>query len=109
MKFPKYDYVRSPKLLQAARQIACQNCGRDDGTVCAAHTNWQGGKGRGIKADDNLIASLCYRCHSQIDQGATLSKTERQNIWRAAHNRTVALLVAKDLWPKDCPKPRWES
>ena len=109
MKFPKHSYVRSPALLRAAREIPCQNCGRDDGTVCAAHTNWQGGKGKAIKADDNLIASLCYRCHSDIDQGANLDKSQRQRIWKMAHNKTVALLVAKELWPKDVPTPNWED
>ncbi len=105
MKFPKHSYVRSPALLKAARDIPCQNCGAQDGTVCAAHTNWQGGKGRGIKADDNLIASLCYKCHSAIDQGANLTKADRQKIWFGAHNKTVALLQARELWPKDVPIP----
>ncbi len=105
MKFPKHNYVRSPALLKAAREIACQHCGADDGTVCAAHSNWQGGKGKAIKADDNLVASLCYRCHSAIDQGSKLSKAERQQIWFAAHNKTVALLQARKLWPKDVPIP----
>lgn len=105
MRFPKHAYVRSPALLKAAREIPCQNCGTDDGTVVAAHTNWQGGKGRGIKADDNLIASLCFRCHSEIDQGSKLSKADRQNIWFEAHNKTVALLQKRELWPTDVPVP----
>lgn len=109
MRFPKYNYVRSPALLKAAREIPCQACGRDDGTVVAAHSNWQGGKGRGIKADDNLIASLCFKCHAEIDQGAKLSKSDRQTIWKQAHNKTVALLQAKELWPKGVPVPDWEN
>jgi hypothetical protein len=51
--FPKHNYIRSKKLLENARKIPCQHCLADDGTVVAAHTNWGGGKGRGIKADDN--------------------------------------------------------
>lgn len=109
MKFPKHAYVRSAALLKAAREIPCQHCGTDDGTVVAAHTNWQGGKGRGIKADDNLIASLCFKCHSAIDQGAHLSKNERQNIWFAAHNKTVALLQRRELWPAEVPIPDFKK
>ena len=78
MMFPKHNYIRSKKLLENARQIPCQWCGADDGTIVAAHTNWGGGKGRGIKADDNLIASLCYSCHGELDQGAMMTKGERK-------------------------------
>jgi len=105
MMFPKHNYVRSKKLLENAREIPCQWCGADDGTIVAAHTNWGGGKGRGIKASDNLIASLCYHCHSELDQGSTMTKSDRQGMWRIAHDRTVALLSELELWPSDVPKP----
>lgn len=104
MRFPKYDYVRSPTLLRNARQIPCQNCGADDGTVVAAHTNWGGGKGRGIKASDNLIASLCFTCHAELDQGKNLSKEERQEMWHKSHIKTVDKLVTLGLWPDNVPK-----
>jgi phage terminase large subunit GpA-like protein len=105
MRFPKHEYIRSKELLRVARQIPCQHCGADDGTIVAAHTNWQGGKGRGIKADDNLIASLCYRCHSEIDQGSKLDKSQRQAIWANAHDKTVKKLMSLGLWPIDVPVP----
>jgi hypothetical protein len=105
MKFPKHDYIRSPQLLAAARMIECQHCGIDDGTVVAAHTNWGGGKGRGIKADDNLIASLCSNCHFQIDQGAVMSKQQRMVMWIAAHYKTVRKLVMLGLWADNVPIP----
>jgi len=89
----KQLYVRSKSLLKAARSLACQHCGIDDGTVVAAHTNWGGGKGRGIKATDLLIASLCFRCHYNLDQGAALSKSERQAMWQAAHEKTISALT----------------
>jgi len=104
--FPKHKYIRSKKLLEAARKIPCQHCGADDGTVVAAHTNWGGGKGRGIKADDNLIASLCFNCHSQLDQGASMTKGERQQMWEDAHRLTVALLWRRGFWPSDIPLPK---
>lgn len=105
MRFPKHNYVRSKELLKNAREIPCQHCGADDGTIVAAHTNWQGGKGRGIKADDNLIASLCYRCHSEIDQGSKLDKDQRHTIWANAHVKTVKKLMALGLWPIDVAVP----
>ena len=103
--FPKHNYVRSKKLLENARKIPCQHCGADDGTVVAAHTNWGGGKGRGIKADDNLIASLCFNCHNQLDQGTTMTKAQRMVMWFDAHYLTVNALHILGLWPDDVPNP----
>lgn len=91
-------------MLKLVAGLACQNCGIDNG-VQAAHTNWGGGKGRGIKADDNLVAALCLKCHYEIDQGAHLSKDERQEMWSKAHQKTVDELVNNNQWPKDVPIP----
>lgn len=106
MMFPKHNYVRSKKLLENARLIPCQHCLADDGTVVAAHTNWGGGKGRSIKADDNMIASLCFNCHSQLDQGSKMSKAERMAMWFDAHCLTVHILKLRGLWPDDVPLPK---
>ena len=103
-QYLKHQYVRSQKLLKLVASLACQNCGIDNG-VQAAHTNWGGGKGRSIKADDNLVAALCLACHYEIDQGAHLSKDERQKLWQKAHQRTVDELVNNNQWPKDVPIP----
>jgi len=105
MRFPKHQYIRSQTLLRNAREIPCQYCGADDGTVVAAHANWGGGRGRGIKADDNLVAALCLKCHYEIDQGANLSKDERKEMWQKAHQSTVDNLVESNQWPKDVPIP----
>lgn len=102
----KFPYVRSPKLMQAYRKIPCQHCGIDDGTVCGAHSNQaEHGKGRSIKASDDKAASLCARCHMDVDQGRTMSRTERVRVWTDAHVKTVAELVKRGLWPKDVPIP----
>jgi len=103
MKYPKHNYIRSITLLRNARKISCQHCGADDGTVVAAHTNFGGGKGRSIKADDNLIASLCFDCHTELDQGKNLTKEERHAMWLKAHINTVHKLTRLGLWPKDVP------
>ena len=105
MKYPKHNYLRSPTLLRNAREIPCQHCGVDNGTVVAAHTNWGGGKGRGIKADDNQIASLCFDCHAELDQGKTLTKEQRQAMWQKAHIKTVDKLVKLGLWPDNIGLP----
>jgi transcription elongation factor Elf1 len=61
LKFPKHSYIRSKKLLRLVASLDCQLCGSQE-VVQAAHTNWGGGKGRSIKADDNLVAALCMKC-----------------------------------------------
>jgi len=104
MSFQKHEYVRSKKLLKLVAGLDCQCCGAG-GMVQAAHTNWGGGKGRGVKADDNLVAALCLKCHYNIDQGAHMNKDERQDLWHNAHVKTVELLVARGEWPVDVPLP----
>lgn len=96
---PKTVYVRSKKLMEAYRAIPCQNCGRDDGTVAGAHSNYaEHGKGRGIKASDDKCASLCARCHSALDQGYAMSRDEKRVMWLTAHERTVKELKKRGLW-----------
>jgi len=103
---PKFNYIRSPALLKACRQIACTHCGRDDGTVCAAHSNQsKHGKGRSIKASDVFVASLCRACHSELDQGSLMSRHGRERMWNACHVRTVRELVRGGLWPAGVPVP----
>lgn len=109
-KCPKTVYVRSRPLLAACRKLSCQHCGTDDGTVVAAHSNWQdlGGKGRSIKADDRYVAALCHDCHAELDRGKEWSGRKRREVWIAAWGKTVLLLVAQGLWPKDVEVPDLE-
>ena len=84
---------RNQKLLEIVRKSPCQNCGSQDGTVCAAHSNQaRDGKGKGIKAHDYRIAALCHRCHHELDQGIRMSRQERIELWEEAHRRTVGWL-----------------
>ncbi len=108
MNFQKHQYIRSKKLLKLVAGLDCQACGSGQ-MVQAAHTNWGGGKGRGIKADDNLVAALCLKCHFEIDQGKDLTKDEKQFMWNLAHSLTVAELCNKGLWPDDVPVPTIEA
>ena len=106
MMYPKRAYVRSKALMAAYRQIPCQHCGRDDGTVCGAHSNSGAmGKGRGIKADDNTCASLCHTCHAALDQGSHLSRDQRETMHTTAWRKTVRELHRRGLWPLDVPMP----
>jgi len=89
---------RNKKLLELIRVIPCQHCGLQDGTVVAAHSNQlRDGKGRGIKAHDFRVAALCYRCHSELDQGNRLSKEERVEMWEEAHRNTIGWLFEHDM------------
>ena len=103
----KHNYVRSKKLREAYRLIPCQHCGKDDGTVCCAHSNFSvHGKGAGIKADDSRAASLCAACHVPIlDQGSKLSREDRRSMFWSAHVRSVRELVSRGLWPQDVAIP----
>jgi hypothetical protein len=84
---------RNRKLLDLVREAPCQICGKQDGTVVAAHSNQQrDGKGMGLKSHDYRIAALCYHCHFDIDQGKTLSKQERFDVWDEAHRKTIGWL-----------------
>lgn len=84
---------RNKKLLVAVRDAPCMNCGRQDGTVVAAHSNQlRDGKGKGIKAPDYRIAAMCGQCHYELDQGRSLSKTERVELWDEAHRKTIGWL-----------------
>ena len=89
---------RNKKLLEIVRQAPCQHCGIEDGTVVAAHSNQlRDGKGRGIKAHDYRIASLCYRCHSDLDQGSKMSKQERVEMFEEAHRKTIGELFEREI------------
>ena len=89
---------RNKKLLELIRVIPCQHCGLQDGTVVAAHSNQlKDGKGRGIKAHDYRVAALCYRCHSELDQGNKLTKEERVQMWEEAHRNTIGWLFEHDM------------
>jgi len=88
---------RNKKLLEIVRLSPCQYCGIEDGTIVAAHSNQlRDGKGRGLKAHDYRIAALCFKCHSELDQGREMSKSERIELWEAAHRATIGWLFESE-------------
>jgi hypothetical protein len=73
--------IRLQKLTKAANGASCVRCGRDDGTVVAAHYQGIGshrlGKGRGIKPHDYAAADLCGECHQYFDSYESGNDYER--------------------------------
>lgn len=87
---------RNKALLEAVRQAPCMQCGLQDGTVVAAHSNaLRDGKGKGIKAHDYRIAALCFKCHHELDQGNKLTKQERVQMFEDCHRDTIGWLFAE--------------
>ena len=78
---------RNKQLLEEVREAPiCFGCGKhNDGTIVAAHSNQLiHGKGRGIKSHDCYVAALCNSCHTDLDQGTTLTREERKEMWSDA-------------------------
>lgn len=90
--------MKNRKLLDLARDQPCVMCKSQDGTVVAAHSNLlEHGKGKGLKAHDGMAAWLCYRCHSQYDQGSTMSREERRDFILTAICRTYMEMWNQEL------------
>ena len=89
---PKQKPLRIPKLLSSVVNMPCMYCGAIDGTIVAAHCPDRilGGGGLGQKADDCLVAALCFRCHNVVDsREGSLDREARHLIWHQAYARTV--------------------
>ena len=85
--------MRDRKIRQSAQGQPCQWCYRQDGTTVAAHSNQlRHGKGMGLKASDQYVAFLCFSCHSELDQGKSLTKQQRRDMWQTAYERTQILM-----------------
>ena len=99
----KTNYYRSPKHLRNVASLPCMHCGMI-GSTQASHSNQAiHGKGRGIKASDEYTAALCADHHYEVDQGRSMSRSERVQMWERAHARTVEALKERGLWPDDVP------
>ena len=86
---------RNPKLIKLLRELPCQCCGRLSETVCAAHRNE--GKGMGIKVSDALVAAMCSTCHFELDNGKSLTKEERRDMWNRAFIGTMKYLIEHEM------------
>lgn len=83
---------RNPKILAHANGQACQNCGRQDGTVVAAHSNLSGhGRGSHHKAHDLFVAFLCSECHRWLDAGGKYK--DPTGLWSATQPDKRAMFL----------------
>lgn len=93
--FPRDEEYRNPRLLELCRAVPCQS-GRlhcRGGATCAAHSNQAiHGKGGKRKAHDCFVASLCAECHFEVDDGKSLLRERRVELWTEAWERTFLLL-----------------
>lgn len=88
---------RNRALLNIVRECPCMNCGVEDGTVVAAHSNQiRDGKGTGIKASDAMVCALCHKCHSNLDNGSKLTREERLEVFEYAHRQTMKWLIENE-------------
>jgi predicted GNAT superfamily acetyltransferase len=88
----KTEAYRNPDLLRLAKDSPCSLCG-SYGTTVSAHSNYiEHGKSMGRKADDSYIAFLCYKCHSDIDQGGS-SYDDKKQKWYLAMSKTYHYLL----------------
>lgn len=85
---------RNKRILELCRELPCQVCQRQDGTVVAAHRNE--GKGMGMKVSDALVASLCHQCHYELDNGKELTKAERREMWNRAYVGTMKEFIERE-------------
>ena len=91
---PKQNYYRSREWLAAVRKLDyCVRCGRYG--VQAAHYNE--GKGMGMKQHDCLTAALCPDCHTEIDNGKTMTRDDRRDTMRDAVLATVVEMAKSGL------------
>lgn len=89
--------IRSQKIRNAARGESCTHCGRQDGTVVAAHYQGIGsarlGKGGSQKPGDLFVAFLCDSCHGYFDSYEAGNDPDR------AIDFALAVFVTQDrLW-----------
>jgi ferredoxin len=47
----------------------------------------------GIKVSDALVAALCHTCHTELDNGKTLSREDRRAMWNRAYIGTMQYLL----------------
>lgn len=87
---PRQEAFRSEKFRRLVATLPCQHCGAD-GRTQAAHRNES--KGMGMKTSDALVAALCDTCHHELDNGKSLSRDDRRDMWNRAYISTIQQLL----------------
>ena len=99
--YPRPKTFRSARLrevinaLGANGDLECMECGANDGTIVAAHTNQ--GKGLAIKAPDSHLLAICARCHSRLDQPGLDARTKalRRDHEDAINLKTLRTMIER--------------
>jgi hypothetical protein len=95
---------RSRKYLDAVAALrictvespACR-CNPSDDTVIPAHSDQgEDGKGKGIKADDSMVAAACHDCHTWLGCGAVPRDLRNWYMDRGI-KRTIRAMVGKGV------------
>ena len=71
------------------------HCGANDGTIVGAHRNM--GKGMALKVSDALVASLCYKCHHEYDNGINLNREQKRELWDKAYINTIQYMIENGI------------
>lgn len=67
--------MKTAHLARMARDQSCIACGAEDGTIVLAHRNEHKSRAAGL---DIWGLELCYRCHTQYDQGNQTREEKRR-------------------------------
>lgn len=89
---------RSEKHRRLIASMPCIACGLE-GYTQAAHRNE--GKGMGIKACDSQMMPLCFRCHSDLDQGGKLDRETRRTLELAYVKTTRQKMIGLNTWSEE--------
>lgn len=98
---PKKRPGHEPKYLAACRGERCYLqipgvCRGERESVVPCHANWSAyGKGMGIKAKDEFTVPGCFRCHSCLDSGFSLTDDQKRATWEWAYTRWSQVRAAK--------------
>jgi hypothetical protein len=90
-----WRYMRDAKRLAAIRKLPCIRCGNPNSQ--AAHSNSaKHGKGRSIKASDELTVPLCHSCHFRFDTFQLGNRAESEAMFDQWLVRVNRMLVMED-------------
>ena len=86
--------IRTNRLRRSAQDAPhCMCCGKanyDGQQLCLAHSNeLRHGRGAYHKSHDVFGAILCADCHYDVDRNPNLTKEEKREIHRLAHDKTL--------------------
>ena len=93
---------RDRDLLNTAYQFPCflrLPCCEGGSAGEPAHSNQaKHGKGGAMKAHDCFFVPACRSCHREFDQGKTMTRDEKRDLWERAYWEFAPEAWASGLW-----------